>query len=158
MQISTLWKVEKSWKTSSWSTSSFFRDISGSFPNDYLKVHNFLSRSKLAAESANTKFLEAMLLIADTREAWEMVNSRIGNYWEIISVLFLWSICLLLILSVSYFVRNKRLVSRFDFFFINNLIYFEIHDNFNQNNSIIIIWSSCCENRFVSFLHLKLIK
>jgi len=56
------------------------REIMENIQLKYILILQRYLRSKLAAESANKKFLEAMLLIADTREAWEMVNSRIGDY------------------------------------------------------------------------------
>ena len=41
------------------------------------EIRKSLIRSKLEAEAANKKFLEAMLLLSDTREAWEITNSKI---------------------------------------------------------------------------------
>ena len=43
-----------------------------------------LCRSRLGAKNANKKFLEAMLLIADTREAWEIAHGRIEIYWKLL--------------------------------------------------------------------------
>jgi len=36
-------------------------------------------RSFLQIEKANKKFLEAMLLLSDTREAWEITNTKVGS-------------------------------------------------------------------------------
>ena len=44
-----------------------------------MKDYDYYFRSKLSQENANKKFLEAMMLIADTREAWEIYNGHLGD-------------------------------------------------------------------------------